>query len=276
MDTSNFKGVLTAVGIFLAGLVAVSGFVFKDPPKNWWPAHVDPLRIATDDKRARRSLRNNPPAVKQFTPMEAIKTPTMALMWICLLCTAGVNIFGIAFQVPFGKEMGFAGGIVATAMSLKAIVNGTGRGVIGWISDLYGRRNTLVIVCAVLGLAQYAVYLSGSIGSMPLFLLASMISGFGGGAIFPLFAAMTADYFGENNNASNYGLMYSSKVISGLVGAGLGSVVVSTWGYGAAFLIAGSTGLFCAFLSLFLRQPKLPRSDTGERTLTAAKTRVVR
>jgi len=31
-------------------------------------------------------------------------------MWFCLLCTAGINIFGIAFQVPFGKDMGFAAG----------------------------------------------------------------------------------------------------------------------------------------------------------------------
>jgi MFS family permease len=176
-------------------------------------------------------------------------------MWFCLLCTAGVNIFGIAFQVPFGKEMGFAGGIVALAMSLKAIVNGTGRGVIGWVSDRYGRRQTLSIVCVVLGLAQFAVFLSGSLGNMPLFLLASMVSGFGGGAIFPLFAAMTADYFGENNNASNYGLVYSSKLVSGLVGSGLGAVVVAAWGYGGAFLLAGSIGLLTGALSLMLRQP---------------------
>ena len=90
--------------------------------------------------------------------MEAVKTGILPLMWFVLLCTAGINIFGIAMQVPFGKEMGFAGGIVALAMSLKAIINGTGRGVIGWISDLYGRRNTLIIVCAVLGLSEYAVY----------------------------------------------------------------------------------------------------------------------
>ena len=57
---------------------------------------------------------------------------------------------------------------------------------------------------------------------MPLFLFCSMISGFGGGAIFPMFAAMTADYFGENNNASNYGMVYSSKLITGLFGGGLG------------------------------------------------------
>ena len=256
LDVSNYTWLLTAVGFFLAALVAVSGIFFKDPPKNWWPAHVDPLK-ASSDPRIARALKKNPPAPRQYTPMEAVKTGILPLMWFVLLCTAGINIFGIAMQVPFGKEMGFAGGIVALAMSLKAIINGTGRGVIGWISDRFGRRETLIIVCVVLGLSQYAVFLSGSIGSMPLFLMASMVSGFGGGAIFPLFAAMTADYFGENNNASNYGLVYSSKVISGLVGAGLGSVVVSNWGYGTAFTIAGTVGIVCAFLSLLLRQPKL-------------------
>ncbi|GIJ45428.1 MFS transporter [Virgisporangium aliadipatigenens] len=256
MDTSNYGGVLLVVGLFLAATVAASGFFFKDPPKNWWPAHVDPLTVATDDPRVRRSLLKNPPADHQYTPMEAVRTGVLPLMWFCLLCTAGVNIFGIAFQVPFGDEMGFAGGIVALAMSLKAIINGTGRGVIGWISDRYGRRQTLTFVCVVLGLSQFAVYFSGSIGSLPLFLMASMVSGFGGGAIFPLFAAMTADYFGENNNASNYGLVYSSKLVSGLVGSGLGAVVVAAWGYGGAFILAGSIGLFAGGLSLFLRRPK--------------------
>ncbi|MGW3247497.1 OFA family MFS transporter [Streptomyces sp. NPDC001070] len=258
MDLGNYENVLITVGIGLALAVAVSGFFFQDPPKNWWPSHIDPLAVS-DDPRIRRALEKNPPAVKQYTPMEAVRTGVLPLMWFCLLCTAGVNIFGISFQVDFGDEMGFAGGIVALAMSLKAIVNGTGRGVIGWISDRYGRRQTLTLVCVVLGLAQFAVYFSGSMGSMPLFLLASMVSGFGGGAIFPLFAAMTADYFGENNNASNYGLVYSSKLVSGLVGAGLGSVVVNAWGYGGAFMLAGSIGLFTGGLSLLLRQPGRPR-----------------
>ncbi|MGW3962813.1 OFA family MFS transporter [Amycolatopsis sp. NPDC005003] len=254
LDLGNYGTILPAVGLFLAAAVAVSGFFFRDPPKNWWPAHVDPLKVP-DDPRVRRSLAKNPPAVKQFTPREALKTGMLPLMWICLLCTAGVNIFGISAQVPFGKEMGFAGGIVALAMSLKAVINGAGRGVIGWISDRYGRRQTLLLVCVVLGLAQIAVYLSGSLGSMPLFLLASMVSGFGGGAIFPLFAALTADYFGENNNASNYGLVYSSKLVSGIVGAGLGKLVIDGWGYGPAFYLAAGTSLLAAGLALFLRQP---------------------
>ncbi|GAQ58342.1 OFA family MFS transporter [Streptomyces acidiscabies] len=259
MDLGNYQGVLVAVGLICCAVVAVAGWFFQDPPKNWWPADVDPLRMA-DDPKIRRALLKNPPAVRQYTPREAARTPVLWMMWFCLLCTAGINIFGIAFQVPFGKDMGFAGGIVATAMSLKAIVNGTGRGVIGWISDRHGRRHTLVVVCVVLGTAQFGVLVSGQTGSMPFFLVCSMVSGFGGGAIFPLFAAMTADYFGENNNAGNYGMVYSSKLVSGLVGSGVGSIVVEVWDYEGAFVLAGSIGLASAVLALFLRAPGRPRA----------------
>ncbi|MET7477182.1 OFA family MFS transporter [Streptomyces sp. NPDC005648] len=271
MDLSNYRTVLACVGVGLCLVVATAGWFFKDPPKNWWPPHVDPLRL-TDDPKIRRALERNPPAVKQYTPKEAARTPVLWMMWFCLLCTAGINIFGIAFQVPFGKDMGFAGGIVATAMSLKAIVNGTGRGVIGWISDLphartssrggtpIGRRNTLIIVCIVLGTAQFGVLVSGQMGSMPFFLFCSMVSGFGGGAIFPLFAAMTADYFGENSNATNYGMVYSSKLISGLLGSGLGAVVVGAWDYHGAFVLAGSIGLASAVLAIFLKSPGRPKA----------------
>jgi MFS family permease len=268
MHPENYQTVLDGVGFYVLAIVAISGFFFKDPPKNWWPSHVDPL-VVSSDPRVARSLRKNPPAAKQFTPKEAVKTGMLPMMWVCLLFTAGVNIFGIAFQVPFGKQMGFAGGIVALAMSLKAIVNGTGRGVIGWISDLCGRRQTLTIVCIVLGLAQFGVLWSGTIHNLPLFLFFSMVSGFGGGAIFPLFAAMTADYFGENNNASNYGLVYSSKLVSGLLGSGMGAVVVEAWEYHGAFLLAGSIGLFAAILSLFLRQPRADKTAALPSPVTA-------
>ena len=59
MDVENYGGILLAVGIFLAIGVAASGWFFKDPPKNWWPAHVDPLTVS-EDPRIRRSLAEEP------------------------------------------------------------------------------------------------------------------------------------------------------------------------------------------------------------------------
>ena len=257
MDLTNFRWVLVSVGVLLATMVAVAGSFFRDPPKNWWPANIDPLN-PPKDPRARRSLEKNPPAVKQYTPLEAWRTGRVALMWFCLACTSGVNIFGIAFQVDIGEEAGFAGGIVATAMSLKAIVNGTGRGVIGWLSDRYGRKQCLLAVCLILGLAQFGIIWSAETKVLPLFLVFSAISGFGGGAIFPMFAALTADYFGENNNATNYVMVYSSKLVSGL-GAGMGSVVVGAWGHSGAFILAGCISIFAGFVALFLSPPGRPK-----------------
>ncbi len=115
-------------------------------------------------------------------------------------------------------------------------------------------------MCVVLGLSQYGILWSGNIGNLPLFLLFSSMSGFGGGAIFPMFAAMTADCFGENNNASNYGLVYSSKLVSGLLGSGMGAVVVAASDYAGAFVLAGSISLFAGFVALLLHPPGRPRA----------------
>jgi hypothetical protein len=54
-------------------------------------------------------------------------------------------------------------------------------------------------------------------------------------------------------------------LVTGLVGAGAGSVVVNNWGYGAAYTIAGTVGVCCAFISIFLRQPKVRGRTSGYR-----------
>jgi len=253
-DEGNFAVVLDLVGVYVLVLVAVSGLFFKDPPKNWWPAHIDPLAHGRDRKGS-SALRKNPPAVKQFEPAEAIRTGMLPLMWVCLMMTAGVSIFGISFQVPFAKEMGFGPLVVASSMGVMAVVNGTGRAAVGWLSDRIGRKRTLTAVLLILGAAQFGVLWAGDAGNEPLFLAFAFISGFGGGSFYPLFAALVPDYFGENNNASNYGLVYSSKLVGGLAGGGLGAMVIAAWGYHGAYSLAGVIALVAAALSLLLRQP---------------------
>jgi MFS family permease len=235
-------------------LVAVSGLFFKDPPKNWWPSHIDPLAFGRDRKGS-SALLKNPPAVKQFGPSEAIRTGMLPLMWVCLMMTSGVSIFGISFQVPFAKEMGFGPLVVASSMGVMAVINGTGRAAVGWLSDRMGRKQTLTAVLLILGGAQFGVLWAGDAGNEPLFLVFAFISGFGGGSFYPLFAALVPDYFGENNNASNYGLVYSSKLVGGLAGSGLGAMVIAAWGYHGAYSLAGGIALVAAALSLMLRQP---------------------
>ncbi|MYW62719.1 MFS transporter [Streptomyces sp. SID8379] len=261
-DTGNYHRVLDLIGVYVMVVVFACAFFFKDPPKNWWPGHIDPLTHGGTGKSA-ASLSKNPPAVRQYTPMEAIRTGMLPLMWIALVITAGVSIFGISFQVDYAKEIGFGPLVAASSMGVMAVINGVGRGVVGWASDAWGRKPTLVMVILVLGLAQFGVIWAGDVKSEALFLFFAFLSGFGGGAFYPLFAALTPDYFGENYNASNYGLVYSGKLISGLFGGGLGSMVVGAWGYDGAYALAGGTSLIAALITLLLRQPGRPTPGRG-------------
>lgn len=258
-DTGNYDEVLDLIGVYVLAAVAICGWFFKDPPKNWWPAHIDPLTFGGNAKSA-RSLAKNPPAVRQYTPKEAIRSGVLPLMWLSLVLTAGVSIFGISFQVDYAKKVGFGPLVAASSMGIMSVINGVGRGLVGWLSDFWGRKTTLVFVIVVLGLAQFGVIWAGNIRSEWLFLFFAFLSGFGGGAFYPMFAALTPDYFGENYNATNYGLVYSGKLISGLFGGGLGSMVVDGWGYDGAYALAGGISMLAAAVALLLRQPGRPRA----------------
>ena len=265
-DADDYQIVLCVIAVYMLIVVAAAGAMFKDPPKNWWPPEVDPLAWASQPKAA-RSLAKNPPAVRQYGPIEAIKTGQLPLMWLALAIIGGVSLFGIGYQVNFAKEVGFGPFVAASSVGVLSIVNGVGRGFVGWVSDQIGRKQSLILVLVVEGVAQFGLLWAGDTRNEVMFIFFAFLAGVGGGAFFPMFAALTPDYFGENNNATNYGLVYSAKLVSGLFGLGLASYVVATWGYNGAYTIAGIIAFVSAFIALFLRQPG--RRDKALATSTA-------
>ncbi|QHC24633.1 OFA family MFS transporter [Streptomyces sp. GS7] len=262
-DTGDFHEVLDLIGVYVLIVVAGCAWFFKDPPKNWWPPDIDPPHCGGNARSAAGPVKN-PPAARQFTPGEAVRSGMLPLIWVSVVLTAGVSVFGISFQVDFAREVGFGPLVAASSMGLMSVVNGVGRAVVGWLSDLWGRKSTLVFVIVALGLAQFGVIWAGDIHSEGLFLAFAFLSGFGGGAFYPLFAALTPDYFGENHNATTYGLVYSGKLVSGLFGGGLGSLVVTAWGYDGAYALAGGVSMVAAVFALLLHPP----GGTGVRDVT--------
>jgi MFS family permease len=258
-EPENFTLVLDLVGVYMLIVVGACGFLFKDPPKNWWPAEVDPL--TWKGKTNGTGLAKNPPAVRQFTPKEAFRTGMLPLMWGCLVIIGGVSLFGINFQVPFAKESGFGPLVAASAAGVLSVVNGTGRALVGWLSDKMGRRQTLTLVLLIASVAQFGILYAGNSGNLWLFMIFAFINGFGGGAFYPLFAALVPDYFGENYNASNYGAVYSAKLVGGLGGGGLAAAVITAWSYTGAFILAGCIALLSAVMTLFLKQPGHPKGS---------------
>ncbi|HEY3688235.1 MAG TPA: OFA family MFS transporter [Streptosporangiaceae bacterium] len=262
-DTSNYQLVLDLIGAFVLVAIAICGIFFKDPPKNWWPEHIDPLKAAAQ-RNTTTALTKNPPAVKQYSPKEAFRTGMIPLMWVSLAFISGVSIFGISFEVPFAKDLGFGPLMASLSAGILAVVNGVGRAAVGWVSDMIGRKQTLIVVLIIEALAQFGTLWAGNAHNEPMFLVMAFVSGFGAGAFYPLFAALVPDFFGENHNATNYGIVYSAKLVSGLFGGGLGAIVIAAWGYTGAYTLAGIMGFVSAAMALLLRQPGRSSTPTPE------------
>jgi MFS family permease len=208
------------VGIFIAGML------MKDPPKNWWPHNVDPLNWAKS-KHAARSLKNNPPAYSHYTLRQMWYTPQAKWLGIQYALYIGSSLFGVAFFYEFGKEMHLGTAAVVVGAAGFALADGGFRPIYGLISEYIGRRRTMAYAYT-LGMVFMLLTLAAGLNHQPaLFAIFAIISGGLAGANFPMTAAAVADYYGENNNAVNYGSIYAFKAIGGSFAGGVAALVMT-------------------------------------------------
>ena len=257
LTPGNRAEIFAGVGVCVFVIVAVCGVLLRDPPPGWWPPEIDP-KLWAIDKRVNRSLRNNVPAVRQYSPGEAVRTPAFVLMYLILVFAAAASLLAIVY-VPFvALSHGFSLGIGASAVGLLAVVNGAGRSVAGRISDRFGRRQTLSAALLLEGCAQLGLVYSASVGQSAAFVVFAALSGMAGGAFYPLFASLVADYFGERNAVRNFGVVYSAKLFGGIIGIGLPAFVVASDGLTMLFVAAGLLSLCAAVMTRLLHRPGYP------------------
>lgn len=257
LTPGNRAEIFVGVGLCVLVVVAVCGVLLRDPPPGWWPPEIDP-KVWAIDKRVNRSLRNNVPAVRQYEPGEAVRTPAFVVMYLILVFAAAASLLAIVY-VPFvAMSHGFSLAIGASAVGLLAVVNGAGRSVAGRISDRFGRRQTLSAALLLEGCAQLGLVYSASVGQTAAFVIFAALSGMAGGAFYPLFASLVADYFGERNAVRNFGMVYSAKLFGGIIGVGLPALVVGSQGLTLLFVAAGLLSLCAAVMTRLLHRPGYP------------------
>lgn len=236
---------LSAFAPLLLVAVAGCGLLVGDPPRHWWPAHVD----------HRRWARANPPAAREFSAAEALRTPALPVMAACLFCAAAVSLFDAAFLALLAAPLS-----PVAALALFVATNGAGRAVAIPASQRLGRRRALRWVMAVQALGQVLLLIAITQGSPGWLLVGAAVAGAGGGAFYPLFAALARECFGQRRSIEVHGLVYSAKAVSGVVGIGLGWAALATWGAPVALALAVALSLGSAVLCGLLRRPGFPNT----------------
>ncbi len=272
VGTMSLSGVKTYIWVQAAIMtvgIAIAGYFLKDPPKNWWPKEIDPLNW---HKHSTRDLQNNPPALRHYTVNQMWRTPQAKWVGIQYALYVGCSLFGVAYYVPFAEAKGL-GLVGLVGFAGFALADGGFRPFYGWLSEYIGRRRTMIYAYSGNVAFQLLALWAGSAHNAPLFAICAVISGGLSGANFPMTAALVADYWGETNNAINYGSIYAFKALGGSFAGGLAALIMTGTLYGTAtfhwargfFFGAGLGALAALTLIFFVKRPTVQQMDAAVR-----------
>jgi MFS family permease len=270
------KTFIIVQGIIMTVGIAIGGYFLKDPPKSWWPSDVDPVNWAKS-KRTARDLQSNPPALSHYTLKQMWYTPQAKWLAAQYALYIGCSLFGVAFYYSFGtaEHLGLWAAVGGAAGFNLA--DGGFRPFYGWLSEYIGRRRTMAYAYSLNVVFQLLTLWAGISHIPALFAIFAVISGGLSGANFPMTAATVADYYGENNNAINYGSIYAFKAIGGSFAGGIAALIMTGTLYGTAefhwvrgFFFGAALGAIAAIIVYFKCKP--PTRDQWRHALARAGT----
>jgi OFA family oxalate/formate antiporter-like MFS transporter len=192
-----------------------------------------------------------------------IRSRVFWLIYLIYLLIAFGGMVVTAQLGPIGRDfgldtrvvtvMGISMPLLAMAISIDNFANGITRPVSGFLSDVLGRENMMLLMfsleaAALLGMAVF--------GRSPYgFLLFAALIFLFWGEIFVVFPAICGDCFGIENAAANNGLLYTAKGTSALA-VPLASVVVGLTGTWSSVLVTASVcSLAAGLLAKFVLVP---------------------
>jgi OFA family oxalate/formate antiporter-like MFS transporter len=222
---------------------------------------IRPPLMARAVSTSNRSV--NPLSKHNFGPGEMLKTPVFWVLYLCMVLVASGGLMAAAEIGPLAKDYGvdklpinYFGAmlpLLTVALSIDSLVNGLTRPLTGWLSDLLGRENTMVLVFAVEGLGIWGLMKFGH--SATGFLVFAPLIFLGYGEIFSLFPAASGDTFGTRYAATNNGLLYTAKGTSSLL-IPLANVLKTSAGTWVPVLwIAGALPIVASLLAKFVLSP---------------------
>lgn len=226
-------------GIFLTAAAIASRFV-TDPD-----AASSGSTIATAQTR---------PAIFESSPSGLFGNSVFYASWsVWFLClSAGLGTMGhlVSHAVKLGVEPMRA----AFLLSVIAAFNGLGRVILGALSDKIGRTRVLAGAAATMAAVSFgfSIVSADAAGGAGIYALGAFF-GLAFGSLLVLYPTVAADFFGTKHLGANYGILFSSYGIAGIVGPIIyGRIFDATGGYGAAFKAGGAASTAALIAALWL------------------------
>ena len=198
---------------------------------------------------------------RTWTPLAEVRTRDMlrsGAFWsawlLYVLGTAG-GFMIIGKAKPIAMEIGAATGAWAVAaVQILAVFNSGGRPLFGRAADLWGPKNALFLMYAVL--LGSMVLLSLSTSAVPLY-LGIGLTGMVFGGFLAVMPTLSTYFFGMKHLGTNYGFLFTGYGCGALVALfAIGPIRDAFGAYGPAFYVGAGLSAIGLVLTLLVRPPR--------------------
>jgi oxalate/formate antiporter len=255
---SSYQAALMRFGLLFGtvGLLAAQGL--RRPDKTIQPERQDEHLAPA-------------PAAADFSPIRMLGTPIFWLMFVMMTMMSTTGLMVTSQMGAFTKDFGIAGALVfgypllPLALSVDRVTNGLTRPLFGWMSDRFGRENTMLIAFGLEGTAMSLWLLTRS--NPMLFVLLSGLVFFGWGEIFSLFPSTLTDTFGTKYATANYGCLYLAQGVGSVLGGPIAALLhARTGSWSPVFAVIITMDFATAALAIGVLKPMRRRWLEHERS----------
>ncbi|WKW42562.1 L-lactate MFS transporter [Kosakonia cowanii] len=187
-----------------------------------------------------------------FTLAQSMRKPQYWMLAVMFLtaCMSGLYVIGVAKDIAQGMvHLDIA--TAANAVTVIAIANLSGRLVLGILSDKIARIRVITIG-QVISLIGMAALLFAPLNAVSFFAAIACVA-FNFGGTITVFPSLVSEFFGLNNLAKNYGVIYLGFGIGSICG----SIIASLFGgFYVTFCVIFALLILSLALSTTIRQPQ--------------------
>jgi len=246
IQTVGVSQTFLVLGAIYLIMVVAASFFMRNPPANYRPAGWEPTAAVARNR-----------AGGQYTLGQALRTWQWYALWLVLFLNVNAGISILSQAAPMAVEITGVTAIVAAGMvSILSIANGSGRFLWAWLSDAIGRKWVFLAMFLIQAVAFFLLPRTVAFAVFTALAFVILLCYGGGFGTMPAFAA---DYFGEQNVGSIYGLMLTAWGLGSVPGPLIMANIRETTGaYTTALYMLSALMLVSAVVPLVLRPPVRP------------------
>ena len=245
IEGPGWRTAFLTIGILLTVVLSVTALLLRRPGEN--ADLPQPLQKRSAGEKAFEP--------KDYRTGEMLRRPSFWLAFFCIVCLAAVGNTVFSFARDLALSVGAKAAFASTLVGILSVCNGLGRIAVGLVFDRYGRNRTMLLANGLTILAAGITLTAVLTKSLPLCVAGLCATGFSYGSAPTITSAFTSGFYGTKHFPLNYSVMNFNLMGASVAATAAGSLVESTGGYAAPFILLLCLAGLSLILNLCIRKP---------------------